>query len=449
MSTTSTLNESSADSVDSAEVTVPTTSWGLLTKLAFRFCFCYFTLITILTQMLGALISIPKVDIPDVATLLPVRTVILWTAAHVFRVTQQPVYEGSGSGDKIFDWVMGFCALVVAIGATAVWSMMDRRRHQYSGMLNWFRVFLRFALGTQMIVYGCFKVFPLQMSFPGLGQLLEPYGNQSPMGVLWNFIGSSPGYEFVCGAVEVTCGILLFIPRTVLLGALATAAVTCQIFILNMTYDVPVKLFSFHLMLMALFLAAPDFSRMFRFFFGSQAIEPSTRPTLFKTVRANRIALVVQMIFALWLMGSNLYATESYWATQKKDLALPQLSGIWDVDRITIDGHERAPLIGDYGRWRKVAFDSGSYVVFLRMDDSQKWFQYKADTKNQSLALTDSHDKKWTGNLHYQELAPGRLALEGKMGAESVNLTLKRVDHTKFELVGRGFHWVQEYPYNR
>jgi hypothetical protein len=425
------------------------TRWSLAERIAFRFCFAYFCLFIALTQVLSSLISIPKVDIPDIATLLPVRSVILWTAAHLFRISQQPVYEGSGSGDKIFDWVMVFCSLVAALLATTVWSVLDRRRSHYRGMLKWFKVFLRFALGTQMIGYGCFKLFPLQMSFPGLGQLLEPYGNQSPMGVLWNFIGASPGYEFICGAVEFLSGVLLFLPRTALLGALATAAVAGQIFILNMTYDVPVKLLSFHLILMALFLAAPEFSRIARFFFGSRPVELSTQPALFRTARANRIALAVQMVLALWLIGSNLYATASFWTTVKKNVALPQLYGIWNVERMTIDGHERAPLIGDYGRWRKVIFDSGEYLSFLRMDDSRKGYGCKADVKTQDLALTDRGDKKWTGNLHYTLPLPDRLMLEGKLGAETVSMELKRVDHTKIELVKRGFHWVQEYPYNR
>ena len=440
---------SDGDSQNESQLETTEPRWSLAKRIAFRFCFVYFCLFIALTQMLGSLISIPKVDIPDIATLLPVRTVILWTAVHIFRITQQPVYEGSGSGDKIFDWVMVFCALVTAALATAVWSVLDRRRSHYRRMLKWFQVFLRFALARQMIVYGCFKLFPLQMSFPRLGQLLEPYGNQSPMGVLWNFIGASPGYEFICGAVEFLSGILLFIPRTALLGALATAAVAGQIFILNMTYDVPVKLLSFHLILMALFLAAPEFSRIARFFFGSRAVEASVQPKLFRSARANRIALAVQMVLALWLIGSNLYATASFWTDSKKDVALPQLHGIWTVERMTIDGHERAPLIGDYGRWRKVIFDSGEYLSFMRMDDSRKGYECKVDGKSQNLALTDGKDKKWTGNLHYAISSPDRLMLEGKLGAETVSMELKRVDHTKLELVGRGFHWVQEYPYNR
>ena len=113
-----------------------------------------------------------------------------------------------------------------------------------------------------MVSYGTAKAIPLQMPAPGLTRLLEPYGNFSPMGVLWYSIGASRPYEIFAGCAELLGGILLFVPRLALLGALVALAVSVQIFTLNMTYDVPVKLFSFHLILMSLVLIAPEVSRL-------------------------------------------------------------------------------------------------------------------------------------------------------------------------------------------
>ncbi len=108
------------------------------------------------------------------------------------------------------------------------------------------------------------KVFPLQMPAPQLTRLLEPFGNFSPMGVLWYSIGSSFAYERFVGAVELSAGLLLFIPQTHLLGALLALTASVEIFVLNMTYDVPVKLFSFHLVLMSSVLIAPHAPRLVR-----------------------------------------------------------------------------------------------------------------------------------------------------------------------------------------
>jgi len=62
--------------------------------------------------------------------------------------------------------------------------------------------------------------------------------------------------------VELIGGILLLTPRTSLLGALVCLAAVAEVFVLNMTYDVPVKLLSFHLMLMSIFLLLPELKRL-------------------------------------------------------------------------------------------------------------------------------------------------------------------------------------------
>src|SRR5277367_5447178 len=94
-------------------VQLPATHWSSVSRIAFRFCFVYFGLYCLLTGIVVSLIPAPNVDIPDPSTVWPVRPVILWIAAHVLRIKAPLVYTGSGSGDKIFDYVLIFCMLVI------------------------------------------------------------------------------------------------------------------------------------------------------------------------------------------------------------------------------------------------------------------------------------------------------------------------------------------------
>ena len=80
-----------------------------------------------------------------------------------------------------------------------------------------------------------------------------------------------------------------------------------QVFMLNMTYDVPVKLFAFHLILLACFLLAPDVPRLVSVLFLDRATAPRPRAQLFSSLRANRIALAAQVVLGLWLLGLNLH----------------------------------------------------------------------------------------------------------------------------------------------
>jgi hypothetical protein len=423
--------------------------WSLAHRVAFRFCFIYFASFCVATQIIGGLFPTSMVDIDGAGVLWPMRPVTFWAAAHIFHAKLPLVYTGSGSGDKTFDWVLAFCLLVFAALAAGAWSVLDRKRENYVTLHKWFRVFIRFALAGQMFVYGVDKVIPLQMPFPYLTRLLEPFRDFSPMGVLWASIGASPAYETFAGSAEMLGGILLVVPGTAMLGALVCLADLTQVFMLNMTYDTPVKLFSFHLLLMAVFLLAPEFSRLADFFFRNRAAGPSTQPQLFRTRRANWIALAAQIAFGVWLIGMNAYSGFGAWHTYGGGHPESALYGIWDVDELSIDGQIRSPLLIDYGRWRRAVFEFPDRMAFQRMDDSFARFGASINTNDKTMALTKGGDKNWKANFTFQRAAADRLILDGSMDSHKVHMQLRLVDRSKFLLVSRGFHWVEEYPFNR
>jgi uncharacterized membrane protein YphA (DoxX/SURF4 family) len=409
----------------------------------------YFGLFCLATQIFGSLFPIPNVDFPDPASLWPMRQIVFWTAAHIFGVRQSLVYTGSGSGDKTFDWVLAFCLLILAALATAIWSVLDRRRESYVTLHKWFRVVIRFALASQMIVYGMDKVVPLQMPFPFLTRLVQPYGSFSPMGVLWSSIGASQSYEIFAGCAEMLGGILLIFPRTTMLGALVSLADLVQIFALNMTYDVPVKLFSFHLILMCLFLLAPDFSRLADFFLRNREARPSSAPPLFRTRRSNRIAFAAQIVFGAWLVGMNIYGARIAWHTYGGGRTKSPLYGIWDVEKMSVDGQFHPPLLTDRDRWRRAIFDFPTRITFQRPDDSFSGYGAAINVTNKTIALTKNGDKNWKANFTFDRPVKDQLTLDGDMDSHKIHMSLRLADRDKFLLVNRGFQWIQEYPFNR
>jgi hypothetical protein len=427
----------------------PVVRWNLALRISFRFCFAYFTLFCLSNQILGGLLPIPKVNIPDLGIIWPLRQITFWTAAHIFRVNRTLVYTGSGSGDKTFDWVQAFCLLCIAAMITALWSVLDRRRENYVTFHKWFRLFLRFALASEMFLYGFDKLIPLQMPFPYLTKLLEPYGNFSPMAVLWSSVGASRAYEIFAGGAEALGGILLMVPRTATLGALICLADMIQVFTLNMTYDVPVKLFSFHLILFSLFLLAPEGRRLASFFFSDRTTGPSTQPPLFRTLKANRVAVIFQLVFGLYLAGMSLYQNIGAWHIYGGGRPKPSLYGIWDVEQISINGQVRSPLLNDYGRWRRVIFDFTTFTSFQRMDESFASFSSSLSDKDKTLTLTKASDKNWKASFTFARPAQDQLTLDGTMDGQKVQMQLKLLDRDKLMLVSRGFHWISEYPFQR
>lgn len=425
--------------------------WSVPTRIAFRFCFLYFGLYVVLTQMFTSLVLFTSNDLGafEFDMTAPARAIVVWLASHVFRIGHPIVTVETGSGDRYYDWIVLFCILTLAIVGTVLWSALDRSRESYPKLYTWFRLFIRFSLAATMFVYGSVKVLPLQMSFPSLTRLLEPYGNFSPMGVLWSSIGASPAYEIFAGSAEMLGGLLLIFPRTTTLGALVCLADATQVFMLNMTYDVPVKLLSFHLILISLFLLSFDFHRLANFFFFDRPAMSSSERPLFRSRRANRIALAVQILFGFWLVGATLYGSISDYNVDGPSRPKSPLYGIWNVQNLTVDGQARAPLLTDTLRWRRLVFDSPRYATAQNMDDSFHNYSVKIDTKSKTLELSSFTDQTWKADFSFVEPQPDQLVLDGTMDGKKTHAQLELLDRSKLPLVSSGFHFISEHPFNR
>lgn len=346
------------------------------------------------------------------------------------------VYTGSGSGDKTFDWVLAFSVLSAAALGTGIWSALDRRRGNYITLHKWFYLFLRFAVASEMLLYGTVKVVPLQMPYPFLARLVEPFGNFSPMGVLWYSVGAAPAYEMFVGAAEMLGGILLIFPRTTTLGALICLADTTEVFVLNMTYDVPVKLFGFHLVLMTLVLLAPPASPPRELLFlGSRRRPVHPSPTVPHAAHQSAGPRGTTRVRAFARNHERLRRLEELASLRRRSA---QVAALWHLERrdqpvsvsardLRASHHGDVPAPGRYAR--------------------QLWC-YRGHPDRQHRTHRGA-DRNWKASLKYQQVGRGQLILDGEMDGRKLRLDLRLLDRNQFLLVSRGFHWIQEYPFNR
>lgn len=81
-----------------------------------------------------------------------------------------------------------------------------------------------------------------------------------------------------------------------------------------MTYDVPVKLFSFHLVLMSLFLLAPNPARLRDFFVLQRATTVRGEEGLGATDRARRASVIAQIVYGGLVLALGAYGDHQGWA---------------------------------------------------------------------------------------------------------------------------------------
>lgn len=417
-------------------------TWAPTTRVAFRFCVVYLGMFCLtFAQITFAYAGVLAALLPDGAVIwqmVALEPLTRWFGRTALGV-DAALTPGSGSGDQAAIWVYVALLLTVSVLGTVVWSVLDRRRKGYPRLAAWFTVFLRLCLGGQMLFYGFAKVIPTQMPSPPLTALLEPFGNLSPMAVLWLQVGTSHPYEIALGAVEVLAGVLLFVPRTATLGALVSLAATGQIFLLNMTYGVPVKILSFHLLVVSAVLLAPRARRLVDALVLGRGVGPEVRPALFDAPRRNRLAAVAQVVLGVWVLVGCLVLSLQGWREFGDGRAKPELYGIWRVTEFSVDGTPRPPLLTDDLRWQRLVFDQSGVVTYQLMDGDL--VDVPADATADTLTLPvdrGSFTVDRTGD---------RLRLTGRWRDRPVTVALERQPLEDFTLRNRGFHWVQEAPF--
>ena len=419
------------------------TRWNPGQKVGFRFAFVYFTLYYLPFPFYLPIVNESITDWWE----LPLHKLLPWIAQHVLHLAHPITVFSNGSGDTTYDYVKALFYLLVSVIAAALWSVLDRKRHNYTRLHEWLRLYVRLNLAAALVSYGAAKIIPSQ--FPPLWQwqYMETYGNASPMGILWTFMGASAAYTIFAGAVELLGGVLLFVPRfTPTPGALVAMGVMVNVFMLNMSYDVPVKLYSFNLLLLAIFLLLPDLKRLVSFFILNRSTEPLTTELLFRRKWAALTLITVQIAQGVWFTGASLYQSRKYLKMYTIDYRLEApLYGTWAVDEFTLDGQTHPPLLTDEKRWQKVVFEANYYLAAQSMDGKLLLLSTKIDTSKKTVALTDP---EWKTSLSYDFPARDSMLMDGDLAGKKLHLKLRRID-PQYLLKTRGFHWINEHPYNR
>jgi hypothetical protein len=203
-----------------------------------------------------------------------------------------------------------------------------------------------------LLTYGFAKVPPQQFTMPGADLLLRTYGDSSPMGLLWTFMGFSPAYTMFAGLAELVPGFLLLFRRTATLGALVGTATMLNVVVLNFCYDVPVKLFSAHLLAALVVIALPDVPRLVNLFVLNRPV--AARPALNLPWWQNVTMLALKSAYLLLFLGTSFYGAYGAWQGYRAVSAPPPLAGIYDAAAAESGGpHAMAPVLtGSQSRHR-------------------------------------------------------------------------------------------------
>jgi uncharacterized membrane protein YphA (DoxX/SURF4 family) len=367
----------------------------------------------------------------------------VWTGAHILHLHTPLAYSFYAGGDSMFGWVENLVKLMFAVAAAIIWSLLDRKRPNYRSMREWLWLYVRLVLGAAMISYGAIKVIKVQFPDLFLWRLLSPYGDSSPTGLLWSFMGYSRTYNLFTGLVELVGGALLFVPRLATLGALICAGSMANVFMLNVSYDVSVKLYSLNLLLMGVYLMASEARRLLDFFVLNRPAAPATRVPLFQRRWLNNGVLALQLLLLIYVGASELYQGHQRYKQSGDGAPAPPLFGIYNVDEFIVDGQTRPAVLTDDARWRRVTFERYNLMAVFPGESPVQRYKIKLDSAKHSLQLSKIVPGSWKASFSFEENSPTQLTLRGEMDGRKIEATLRRVELKSLPLYENGFHWIQ------
>lgn len=375
---------------------------------------------------------------------------LLGAVEHLLGLGESAI--NGDSSDTLAGWLQVGIALVLAAIGAAVWSVLDRRRTAYPRLASGLEIYLRYWVATAMITYGLVKLLPIQFPFPHLATLDERVGDMSPMGLMWAFMGYSRAYQCFAGGAELVGALLLLSRRTRAFGAFVLAGVLLNVVILNFCYDVPVKLGSLELWIAAMALLAPALVRAARAVLGHAVEEVPPRPRgSLRWERARLAGWIAALVLIAWSQWALLGNTAGWFAPPTP------IDGAWLVESYTEAGVERPPLATDGERWSRVQVLGGMKgggavgVVVVAMTGERRLYRGRVDAAASSVQLAgrgdDSADppveppppEAW----HYTVVDPDHVRID----RGSTQVLLRRAPPGL--LVTRGFHWVQDWAFNR
>ncbi len=391
--------------------------------------------------LLGALLVLPFPAgmVPGTAPLaLGVHKIWAWAVArfaeYVLRI-EPPIFQMTGSGDTTWHWVQAALIVTLAAAGALAWAAVDRApRPRLTAALH---TYLRYYLAAMMLVYGFAKVYEFQFRTPWVGRYDQTLGEMSPMGLLWTFMGHSRAYTIFAGAAEVTGGVLLLWRRTHVIGAFVVIAVMTNVVLLNFCYDVPVKLFSTELLVMAIAIAWPQLRRLVGAALGYRVEEVPPRPRGTATGERIRLAGKLAMLGVLALIPVFYHSADA-----AMDRTTTPLDGVWTVERMRIDGVDKPALFTDDARWRKLIICSSGTLVRRATDRRQ--FLGRAEVSDRMLTIVRGFYRQ---SLPYYRVDATHVIVDGTLDGAALHLELALDDPPLLRT--RGFHWVSEAPFHR
>jgi uncharacterized repeat protein (TIGR03803 family) len=184
-------------------------------------------------------------------------------------------------------------------------------------------------------------------------------------------------------------------------------------------------------------------------FLFHRRVELYSGTALFRRKWVTRSVLAVQLLLGLYFSTLCLYQAQVGNKIFDANVG-PPLYGAWSVEEYAVEGKVVPQPPSPEDQWQRVFFQNSQRLVVETGSGVRERFFLKLDEKQHTLKLVNFADSNWKADFSYQSPQSKVVTLTGQMNGYRVDMRLRQLDTPKsFLLTSRGFHWINEHPFNQ
>lgn len=304
------------------------------------------------------------------------------TAANLFGIKNSTAQMESDTA-RLYAHCFNILLLSIITGILIAWTSRRKETIKSEYLLSTSAAYL---LAFFLLKYGADKIFKAQFYFPEPNILFTKLGFLSKDILYWSVMGTSRSYSIFAGIIEVIPAFLLFSKRTRLLGGIIAFGVLLNVWMINFSFDISVKLLSSYLLLLSIIIIYPYREMLFGIFIRQE--NKFQRPA-FESILIQKS--ILQKLIKSFLIAFLLFESFAFYIEtgQFNDDAVPRplFHGAYKTIPTT-DTAEFSQLFGNHAALEYLFVHRKGY--FITLNDQENF----SDFLLQTVSTNDLYLKK-------------------------------------------------------
>lgn len=338
--------------------------------------------------------------------------------------------------DSTSIYILVLLLFLLSISSGLIMHHFARGKKISEWLLQAIYMLVAYYLSLMLLKYGLDKVFKHQFYLPEPNLLYTPLGRLDKDILYWSSMGTSRFYNIFTGSVEILAAVFLLFRRTRMAGAFLALAIMAQVLMINLGFDISVKLYSAFLLFCAAFVLYPYSGRLVSFFFKKNQIIPeASSPVL---IRHPFAAVFLKCMIIGFILFESLFPYLRSGNYNDDAAARPAMHGTYEVKQF-ISGNDT--LQGLRSPVKRFFIHRNGYLIFQDQQDTMQDYKLDYDTDQYKYIITDYQQHKITLDIQYSA-ADSLLIIRYVKKDTPVQITGKGLDWRRLPLMKKLFHWT-------